>query len=266
MEKGVMDKINLLRNAGKVEKAADFLSSLFENGRVHPLITLADLQNICREDLILKEVVDAILKISNIDPNYPTYREEDFIKIYEYYTGVDGKRRLPLPKYLPAPIFSHLEKMQKAYCEFLNTEYDKSLPKRPGLIVMSGYRSPYYQVFILLRNIHELGTERAFAVTSIPGSSQHASFDNCAIDFTSMGDENGIFCDFEKTVEFRWLLKNCHKYNFWIPYFPDEKGVANSTRKDGMAVEAWHYEYRTDAEDLMNQNKVVDLFQKRLGL
>jgi hypothetical protein len=97
---------------------------------------------------------------------------------------------------------------------------------------------------------------------SLPATTK-LGFDNCAIDFTSMGDENGIFCDFEKTVEFRWLLKNCHKYNFWIPYFPDEKGVANSTRKDGMAVEAWHYEYRTDAEDLMNQNKVVDLFQKK---
>lgn len=266
MNMALIDKIREYERQGNLEHIFNFFAPLLENGEVHPLLTKSELLSITSRDSKVREIIDFIISFSNIDPNYPKYGLVDFIKIYEYYTGTDGKRRLPLPKYVPTPIFPYLKEMQENYLKYLEESYPKDLPRRPGLIVMSGYRSPYYQVIVFVRNLHQVGIERTLEVTSLPGESQHASFKNCAIDFTSMGDENGSMCDFEKTIEFEWLLSNSFKYNFWLPYFPSSSDPKAPLGQNGLAVEPWHYEYRPDAADLTQKNNVIDLFNRRLSL
>jgi len=141
------------------------------------------------------------------------------------------KRIVKIPvQYLPERVYS-------AYLK-LNQEIKKDLGV--NLLIESGYRSPAYQlcVFIYYLKFHKWNFKKVVKRAAIPGYSEHGDSLKTAIDFiTEKGipnDERPF--DFVKTREYKWLLKNAEKFNFYQSY---PKG-----NKLGVAFEPWHWRFK----------------------
>lgn len=132
-------------------------------------------------------------------------------------------------QYLPQEAFAAYEKLKHAI--FNDT--------KKKLLVLSGYRSPAYQAFVFLWYLKEY--EFDFAKTlkraALPGYSEHGFPDRQAIDFITEGgipDEKDPL-NFEKTVEYKWLLENANTYHFYLTNPRDNK--------IGTMYEPWHWAY-----------------------
>ena len=77
------------------------------------------------------------------------------------------------------------------------------------------------------------GAERV----AFPGYSEHGAPRWPAIDFVTMkgmpSDKNPL--DFVSTEEYRWLLKNAHRFGFYLSY--------PKNNKDGIMYEPWHWRF-----------------------
>lgn len=101
--------------------------------------------------------------------------------------------------------------------------------------VASGYRSYETQVQTYAAWVKELGTDGADAVSARPGHSEHQL--GTTIDFVS--DETGwqINNSFGDTVAGKWIIENCQKYGFILPYKTDQ------SQDGGYKEESWHFRY-----------------------
>ncbi len=134
--------------------------------------------------------------------------------------------------YLPRKVYHAYEKMNKAMF--------KDIGKK--LLVRSGYRSPAYQLFLLVwyLNMYEFDIGKTLARVAMPGYSEHCVADNVAIDFIT---EDGVPQEhddryFEDTKEYKWLVKNAEKYGFKESFPKDNKF--------GLMYESWHWRYIKD--------------------
>ena len=136
--------------------------------------------------------------------------------------------------FLPKNVLTAFKKMRTA------------LKKEKGeeLLVYSGYRSPAYQLVLLLRSLADGGFELKKTVTRIafPGWSEHGAPKQQAIDFIvpSVPENTARDPIFEKTPAYQWLSAHAHTYGFYLSY---PRG-----NKWGVAFEPWHWHFSGNKE------------------
>lgn len=98
------------------------------------------------------------------------------------------------------------------------------------LEVGSIFRSLDYQASIVNRK-KKAGQSDAqiYKASSHPGYSEHHT--GLAVDFTP------ISAAFDKTDQFKWLVSNAHKYDFYQTFTPEYSA------KTGVMIESWHWKY-----------------------
>lgn len=140
----------------------------------------------------------------------------------------EGEEKQIAPQYLPKNIYE----------AFL--EMNKSLKKNTGkeLLVKSAYRSPAYQVltFLYWLQKYDFNIADTLKHSTMPGYSEHGYPPRQAIDFIT--EEGVIWGDkicFDDTEEYKWLLKNAHKFGFYLSY-PEGN-------PQGIRFEPWHWRH-----------------------
>jgi len=187
------------------------------------------------------------------------------------YKGADGKERKTLPKFIPIHIHAQLESLLLTSTTVINAKKPASDPTRPGLIIDSAYRSPWYQAIVIARNIHKYGIPGAFTYVTLPGYSQHSDEKHTAVDFTVIGDAQGLITSdpltgkpnnvlgFEHSLEFEYLLQNAPNHGFWLPYHPNPSDPQSNTTALGIVFEPWHWQYvGENATSLMKKHLVYE--------
>ena len=107
------------------------------------------------------------------------------------------------------------------------------------LLISFGYRSPAYQVitFFYYLKFYGFNFKKTAKRVAFPGYSEHGAPRWPAIDFVTMkgmpSDKNPL--DFVSTEEYRWLLKNAHRFGFYLSY--------PKNNKDGIMYEPWHWRF-----------------------
>lgn len=99
--------------------------------------------------------------------------------------------------------------------------------------IISAYRSFDYQAKIIERKLNSgRSMESILKENTLPGYSEHHSGN--AIDLSKKGI-NHLNQSFDKTDEFKWLVKNAQKYRFYLTY--------PKNNKKGIMYEPWHWVY-----------------------
>lgn len=120
---------------------------------------------------------------------------------------------------------------EEAYESFKNLS-NKAKELGYKIIIVSAYRSYFYQQELYDYYVDKKGKEYADLCSARPGHSEHQT--GLAIDV--MGSNND-YDEFEKAIEFEWMKENAHKYGFILRY---PKGKEYIT---GFKYEPWHYRY-----------------------
>lgn len=106
------------------------------------------------------------------------------------------------------------------------------------LKISSAYRSESYQSALYSQYESQYGTQRADAISSRPGYSDHQT--GLACDFVE-GDGSFDGYNFEKAFEDtksgKWLAKNAHLYGFILRYPEGKQDIT------GYTYEPWHFRY-----------------------
>lgn len=259
--------ISLIEETPNLSYIATRLEELRDNEEINALTTKKQLYNLVRDMPDAIGVLDALFALrphdiglkAKVRPFLINPKPENFATIQQSYIGPDGQPRQPLTKYLPMTIYQAFLQMNDNYINYLASEYDPAKPKRPGLIIVSGYRSPWYQAAVYIIGVTDKGVGGMYDHMTLPGYSGHSSIKKCAIDLTHLGDANGLRTNidgseigFEDTVEFAWLMKHAPSHGFWLPYPPGNK--------DGIIFEPWHWQYvgsAKKAQYLMKKHKVA---------
>mgnify|MGYP001555033480 CR=1 FL=1 len=143
--------------------------------------------------------------------NAPTFSWEDFSKIPAAFTHNGGK------VYVRAEVIEPLIQMLEA-----------AKAESVEILVMSGYRSAWYQRKIFLKMFSEGRTyEDIIRYVAPPGYSEHML--GTAIDFYP---SNWRFAD---TPQYEWLKENAARFSFEETY--------SQYNKKKMPWEAWHWNY-----------------------
>lgn len=96
--------------------------------------------------------------------------------------------------------------------------------------VLSGFRSYYKQYTIInYKQNSGLTLEEILKENKLPGLSEHHSGN--AIDIIS--NSYKLSLEFENSLAYAWLIKNAHKYGFYLTYPKDNK--------EGIMFEPWHW-------------------------
>lgn len=112
-----------------------------------------------------------------------------------------------------------------------------------GLLVGSAYRSPAYQLFLIVdllpRFDHSL--EQTIVHVSLPGASDHNRVDRLGVDFVSEGGVDLAWADaaaFRALPEYAWLIANAKRFGFE----PDP------VRPGELPSSPWHWRYTGEPE------------------
>lgn len=107
------------------------------------------------------------------------------------------------------------------------------------LLITSSYRTSAKQALVFLAYLRLYGYDVARTVkrVAIPGYSEHGTPSKLALDLQNVDGlpsaENPT--DFENTVEYKWLLKNASRFNFYLSY--------PKNNEQGMMFEPWHWRH-----------------------
>ena len=141
----------------------------------------------------------------------------------------NGKKKIIGEQCLPKPVYMAFQKMNNA----LKNETGRKL------LIDSGYRSPAYQtiLFLYYLKLHKFNFLRTAQGVAFPGYSEHGNPERQAIDFITIDGipSDGKPSGFEKTKEFKWLIKNVNKFGFYLSY--------PKNNKDGVMYEPWHWHF-----------------------
>ena len=114
---------------------------------------------------------------------------------------------------------------------------ERDLGKR--LLVESGYRSPAYQLYLLLFYMpkHDESIRETNRFVALPGHSEHGYPPRQAIDFINQDGINGEDHpeEFEVLPEYHWLQEHAPQFGFHLSYPRDNP--------DHTAFEPWHWHY-----------------------
>lgn len=132
-------------------------------------------------------------------------------------------------QYLPRLVYLAYKK--------LNQQLKEDIERQ--LLIESGYRSPAYQLYIFLYYLkfHKWNFNKIIKRVALPGYSEHGNSRETALDFIT---EKGIPTDerpfdFVKTKEYKWLLRNARKFDFYQSY-PKNNNL-------GVIFEPWHWRF-----------------------
>ena len=115
------------------------------------------------------------------------------------------------------------------------------------LIINSSYRSFEEQNEVYNEYEEERGVEATDKIAARPGFSEHQT--GMAIDIQTYGSTGKTFESFD---EFKWLVKNAHKYGFILRY---PKGKEYLT---GYDYESWHFRYvGVEAATYIKENDIT---------
>lgn len=259
----------------KLALGASELLDLTNSGSVNPLVDGSSLASLVQDKPNAEWLLKLVFELSG--KNWESVKEngygeipnaDQFIPLVQEYKGPNGKDYKLPAKFIPEHIAKVFSSMQAEYLKFLSQQQDGKIKARPGLIVQSGFRSHYYQASVFARLVAEKGLDHALKFSMLPGKSQHADFNNMALDINSMGDIDGKEKEFQETTEFTWLLENAEQFGFWFPYHPNSKDVNSNIGLDGVAVEPWHVQFLgvNEAKKLMSQNNIKNLFKEKYKL
>src|SRR3989344_1268127 len=154
--------------------------------------------------------------------NLVMIRKEHIPKTRRYFSG--GTH------FLPRGVFGAYQKM--------NLAMTRDIGRR--VFVLSGYRSPAYQLVVFLETLTErkFDLKRTAKHVALPGYSEHGAPKRQAIDLTTrdLGEKGADDPAFERTQEYRWLAKHARKFGFFLSY---PRG-----NRWGVVFEPWHWHYR----------------------
>lgn len=250
----------------KIASANTRLTALVEINPQIPLYGFEDMQRLLAGDPeVLKMVVDVfnISRPGESDQTLDTQEvftlvpEKDFFTTFpeQPYSGPNGRNYKRLTKYFPEHATADLNALIAAANHTIAIHTPDGDPVRPGLLIDSGYRSPWYQTIIILRMMAKYGIDEAFNYASLAGRSQHSDPNKPAVDFAVMGDANGNRVvdpttgkpddniSFENSLEFEAVLKHGPSQGFWLPYHPNPADPLSPISPAGIKVEFWHWQH-----------------------
>ena len=181
------------------------------------------------------DFITKLLKIKLLDfgfkGKYYGFQEvpDDLIEIPDQQYKINHEIKKIETQYLP----------KKVYNAYMKLNQSLYMDKNKTLLILSGYRSPAYQLFVFLWYLkyYKFDFAKTIKRAAIPGYSEHSFSEKQAIDFItedgSPTEENPT--DFEKTTEYQWLLKNANRFHFY------ETNPRNNTL--GTMFEPWHWSY-----------------------
>lgn len=180
-------------------------------------------------------------RIFSLDPNelgfkgpfYSKESPEDLIMIDSKTFIVDGKEIETGIQFCP----SHSYEDYTAMNEQMNKDIGKVL------YVDSGYRSPGRQAYLFFKYLvssNEYSLKENAKWIAMPGYSEHGHPINNALDFINEAGINGMNKgqtaeDFAELPEYKWLLKNADKFNFYLTY--------SRNNNLGVNFEPWHWHW-----------------------
>jgi len=148
------------------------------------------------------------------------------IKNQRYFSAENKRFEKVKTQFLPRPTFEAFKKLKVA----MNKDLGRTIN------VVSGYRSPAYQALILFIVLFEnnWNIEKTLRRLTLPGCSEHGYAPCQAMD---VAPERGIIKleDFDRTKEYKWLLKNALRFGFRLSY--------PKRNKYGVMFEPWHWRY-----------------------
>ena len=186
------------------------------------------------EKLSIRSIVEAVN--CNLDYNYYSHDKEadlskgflvlvnKYYKLSEHYVpdnlvkveSVHGDGR-----YINKDVYLAFIKM-----------YNDIKKENMSIYIASPYRSYAYQKKLYNNYVSKNGVEKADTFSARAGYSEHQT--GLAMDIS---DGKISYTNFENTDEYKWMLKNAHKYGFILRY---PKGKEKQT---GYMFESWHYRY-----------------------
>lgn len=113
--------------------------------------------------------------------------------------------------------------------------YQDALKKGYHLVLNSGYRSYESQMEIYEEYFRKYDKITASKLVSKPGSSEHQL--GLGVDLTSQSVVDKKRMVFGDSDEYKWVIKNAHKYGFILRYLKDRSSFI------GIANEPWHFRY-----------------------
>ncbi|MFO0687923.1 MAG: M15 family metallopeptidase [Myxococcota bacterium] len=142
-----------------------------------------------------------------------------------------GDRPIPL-QLVTEPVGRALGELDRAMCRDLGR----------GLLVGSAYRSPAYQLFLIVDLLprFDYSLEQTIVHVSLPGASDHNRVDRLGVDFVS---EQGVDLDWADAAAFRalpeyaWLVANAKRFGFEPD--PPKPGDPPGTPP----TSPWHWRY-----------------------
>lgn len=132
------------------------------------------------------------------------------------------------------------QKVHKAYRK-MNRAMLRAVGRR--VFILSGYRSPAYQLVVFLETLEEskFDMKRTVKRVALPGYSEHGVPSRQAIDLTTLrlGERGADNPAFERTREYQWLTKHAREFGFHLSYPRDNKW--------GVMFEPWHWHHHVSA-------------------
>lgn len=225
----------MIKFSNEEKKIGEGIFKKFDYGRLHkhkwPIADFDEILGVLtKEERIL---IDKILKINPRDfgkkePFYgirPVPKNLIFITNQKY--EINGELRTVKPQYLPEDVYRSFLKLNNA----MQDDIGRSIN------VLSGYRSPAYQLVIFFYYLfkHKWDLNKVLGFAALPGWSEHELPEKQGMD---LSPRKGIAYpkDFYKTKEYKWLLKNAKKFGFYLS-FPKEN-------KKGVIFEPWHWHHK----------------------
>lgn len=251
------------------------LLDLMNRDVLYPLSNATCVEEIEREHIEVAELFSLIKRLSSNKDFGEVPSIDQFDIIHEPYKGADGRERFPKPKYVPKQLSNPLKRMQEKFQKYLDDNPSlKGEHGRPGLVVQSAYRSHYYQLGIMARTMASKGLDYALSSVMVPGEiSDHANYNNCALDIMVIGNERGQVFDDQgqeidptATLEMQWIIENAPNFGFYHPYPPKLEDPLSSTGPKDILVEPWHIKYAFDSDVAADQGDKVhsqEAFKKR---
>jgi len=230
-------RINMLKFSKK-EKAAGkkiyrkFTIEKKKNPKA-PLISFDGLNRLLDDDE--KKLIEKVLSVNPKDygKNHtifygidPVPKDLVAIENQTYFPAENKDVKKVKTQYLPKAVFVAFLRMKKA----MKKELGKAVN------VTSGYRSPAFQALILFTVLfqNKWSMKKTLLRLTLPGCSEHGYPPRQAMD---LAPEKGIknLEDFNRTEEYKWLLKNAKKFCFRLSY-PKNNNY-------GVMFEPWHWRY-----------------------
>lgn len=174
---------------------------------------------------------------NKVNKNYTIQNPDDLLSLVKPGFNMSSSyepKDLVTPQMPIAPDCNN-SKLRKEASDALIAMYNDAKKEGYSLVVNSAYRSYKSQKTIYDDYFKKYDEITASSLVAKPGSSEHQT--GLGVDLTSESVIKGEKLVFGDTPEYKWVLKNAHKYGFILRY---PQGRSDIT---GIKHEPWHFRY-----------------------